>query len=823
MKKSTAKYLASTLPLICLLNSGLWIQPGTSTGAGIAQAQSPDTSTANPEAKPLEPSATTTEAPKSDAKASKPKKTAKSSSKSSRTAKVSSTGLEPKALQLANSGDWNGVVERLQTATASDTTATSNHGWLAFAYLFLGKCDQLKELSAKTQALPVDNANPNAAKIVELYNLTCQGKFDDAEKASTALDGANSKDVLLNLALAAVAAKKGNPAGAVTFVEKVTAEAPDFSWGYRTLGFIQDRSLKTPLAAEASYFKALAIQPNFKEVRDLLVDNKLARNDFDGAIEVAKAAIKAAPQDANNYYRLSQIYTQQWRLKESTAELDKAIKLSPNTPRFYRAKAAILRYQGDLPNAIATQQKAVDFSTEKAFELIELAALNELAGNETKAADILRQSMDLSPKNQAAHQKLVSLLSKQKRWEDLDKEYRRALVLEPKSAALHLGLANVLLKQNKTDDAINEFKEASNLDGNDPRPHRQLGTIYLDRKDYGNAAKAYTRALNINPGSVEDLVALGYTYAQNDDFMQAETAFVTALALQQLTHNPGSNRYDVMRSLAVLLLTEGRYSEAATNLEAITASEKDKPGHAQDAFLLAQAKAMRDRSSNTLRDLGTAFDALPDDEKVTGRPVLVETYLKLGKPELAAEQISKLTDTDRAELPWQILQARTWRMKGDLAKAEELANAAVASNDQSPEYKAEALIEQAQVQFAKANNAGAETTVRKALDVYPKSFAGYELLGKILLKKGDHEHAIEAGKHALEINPYFTPAYLLTGDAYVAANKFDEAANNYKRAVELYPAWLDAHRALRDIYKKLAQKEDAQKEDEIITQIEKRS
>lgn len=822
MKKSTAKYLASTLPLLCLLNSGLWIP--------VAQAQVTDTSTANPSGAPLTapatdpgapataaPAATTEEAPKSSKKSSKTSKT-----KASKSSKVSTTGLEPKALQLANSGDWNGVVERLQTAAATDTTATRNHGWLAFAYLFLGKCNELKDLAAKAAALPADAADPNAGKIVEIYNLTCQGKFDDAEKASTALDGANSKDVLLNLALAAVAAKKGNPAAAVTFVDKVTAEAPDFSWGYRTLGFIQDRSLKNPLAAEASYLKALAIQPNFKEVRDLLVDNKLARNDFDGAIAVAKAAIKAAPQDANNYYRLSQIYTQQWRLGESTAELDRAIKLSPNTPRFYRAKAAILRYQGDLPNAIATQQKAVDFSTEKAFELIELAALNELAGNETKAADILRQSMDLSPKNQAAHQKLVSLLSKQKRWDDLDKEYRRALVLEPKSAALHLGLASVLLKQNKTDDAINEFKEASNLDGNDPRPHRQLGTIYLERKDFSNAAKAYTRALNINPGSVEDLVALGYTYAQNDDFMQAETAFVTALALQQLTHTTG-NRYDVMRSLAVLLLTEGRYSEAATNLEAITASEKDKPTHAQDAFLLAQAKAMRDRSSSTLRDLGTAFDALPADESATGRPVLVETYLKLGKPDLAAEQIAKLTDADRAQLPWQILQARTWRMKGDLVKAEELANAAVASNDQSPEYKAEALIEQAQVQFAKANATAAEATVRKALDVYPKSFAGYELLGKILLKKGDHEHAIEAGKHALEINPYFTPAYLLTGDAYVAANKYDEAANNYKRAVELYPAWLDAHRALRDIYKKLAQKEDAQKEDEIITQIEKRS
>jgi tetratricopeptide (TPR) repeat protein len=555
----------------------------------------------------------------------------------------------------------------------------------------------------------------------------------------------------------------------------------------------------------------LQVQPDFKEVRDLLSDLRVSRNDFDGAIDVAQDAIKNNPRDPNNFYRLSQILTQQWRLREADTYLDKAIRLSPDNARYHRAKASILRYQHKLPEAIAEQEKAVKLGNDKTFELTELAALNELNGNDSAAADNLREAIQNAPVTQSAYssaqQKLLQLLTRGKRYDDLIKEYQRAIQAQPANGTLRLGLAEAYLKQNKIEEAMKELKEASNADQADPRPHRMLG--------------AYTRALNINPGSVEDLVALGFTYAQNDEYTQAETAFVTALALQQLTNAQGS-RVDVLRSLATLLLTEGRYTEAALNYEEILRSHKTAMTEKQDTFLLAETRALRDRTATSVKEMVDAFGAMMPAEQSTYRVPFIDALLKLGKPDIALEQIGKADGQSEAQML--TLQARAYRMKGDLAKATELITKALESKqEESDESRADVFTENANILLAKGDVAGADAAIRKATELDSKLFPAYEVMGRIYLKRNEHDRAIEAAKRALDINPYYEPAYMLTGDAYAASNKMDLAVTNYKRAVELYPSSLDAHKGLRDAYKKQANKDEVSREDETIARLEKES
>jgi tetratricopeptide (TPR) repeat protein len=748
----------------------------------------------------------------------------------SKSTALSATGLDAKSLQLVNRGNWAELIERLNGETGEATVPNINHAWLAFAYMFLDKCEDLKSLSQKVDGMSAAegngaNSKNNVPKIVQVFSLICQKKLDEADKVATSLtENGNSNDVIVNIALAAVSAKSGAATKAIDYTNKAIAAAPDFAWGYRIIGFIEEKTLKDNPAAEEAYQHGLSIAPDCKEVRDLLVDLHIARNDFDGALDVALAGVKSNPRDALNYYRLSQVYTQQWRLREADAQLDKAIRLEPDNARFHRARASILRYQHKLNEAIAEQQRAVDLSSDKPFELTELAALNELAGNDSAAADNLKQAIQLSPATQAAHnaahQKLVMLLTKGKRWSDLIDEYKRSIDIQPNVASLHLGLADTLMKADKTDDALQELKSATDLDGNDPRPFRLIGQIQLQRHNFPAAQRAYTHALNINPGSVEDLVVLGYTYAANNDYMQAETAFVTALALQQLTQAQG-NREDVMRSLATLLLSEGRYTEATSNYEEILRSLKNAPTTAQDTLMFAESKALRDRSNASAQEAVAAFDALADSDKMVQRAGLVDSLLRLGKADLAIEQLGKLPESAKQERPWLILFARAYRMKGDLPKAEEYANKALSAKEEdTKELQAAAYNELAHVLLSKGDLNGADNAVRKATELNSKSFNAYEVMGRIYLKRGDSAHAIEAAKHATDINPYYTPAYMLIGDAYQMDNKLDQAVNNYKRAVELYPRYLDAHRSLRDIYKKLAQKDEAQQEDQTITDME---
>jgi tetratricopeptide (TPR) repeat protein len=740
---------------------------------------------------------------------------AANSSKSKTSQSSQLAGLDSQTSEAISQGRFNDALDLLVSQTANDNTVNQKHAWLAFTYMFLSKCEPLKDLAKKFG----ETKDSDAYKLTEGFNLICQNKLADAKTLLSTLSSNKDTDVLSNLSLAAVHAKSSEPALAIEYCQKAVKLNPDFAWGYRTIGFLQDKLLKDPVKAEEAYKQALQIEPEFKEARDLLVNLYTSQNKYDEAIGTAQAAIKLNQKNADNYYRLSQIYTQQFRLKEAAELLDKCTDLAPNNSRFHRAQAHILRTQGNINEAIAEQQKAVDISTDKAFELIELASLNQLAGNTNKSIDNLKEALKLSPTNQTAHQNLVTLLNQEKRFDDLVEEYKRALTQAPKQADLRLGLGNALIAAGKMNEAIDALKEAANTNNNDPLPLRQLGAIYLNQKDYPQAIKAYTKALNINPSSVDDLATLGLSYARNKDYMQAETAFVTAIALHQLTGSQtGINRLDLMRSLADVLFAEGRYTEAVINLEVVAAAKKD----IDNKLLLLEAKALRDNSAHSISELVAYYKSLSADDQQKYRLDLVLTLIGLKKADLAQEQISKVDNTElQNNCDWLLAQAAVHRLKGDLNKAEQLAISATKLASLTPDQSSRSYIELGQIQYDLNKAGDTIVSLNKAIDLDAKSFVAYELLSQAYLKKSDAIKAEGYAKKSAETNPYNTKAYLLLGDIYASAGKPKDAEINYKRAVELSPASIEAHRRLANLYKKLAQKENAKKEEDAIAQIEK--
>jgi tetratricopeptide (TPR) repeat protein len=758
--------------------------------------------------------------PAGQALAATSKKSSKAkSSKAAKSDQWKTFGVDAQTYAAWRVGNLQDVMAHLEQITASDTTVGTNEAWLAFAYLFLGKCDQLKTLTTKTHGQS-ETSGSNAKNIVAVLDLTCQQKWDEAKKLALTLPQ-DSTDPITNLALAAVAAKTSNFPEAIARTERILIVDPDFAWGYRVIGFIEEKNLKHPDKAEVYYLKALEVEPSFKEVQDLLVDVRLLRNDFDGAIDIAEAAIKSNPKEANNQYRLAQIYLQQWRLREALDQLQKASIISRDNPRYFRTRASIFRHQKKLKEAIAEQQKAVDLSKEKAFELVELASLQAQDGQTGASILSLQEALKLAPSNNVAHQRLIALLLQGKRDSDLVEEYRRAISVQPKQAGLRVGLAQALRRLGTTDQAIAELKEAANLDSTDPRAHRELGAIFIEQKDFSAAAKAFTRALNINPSSVEDLVALGYTYAQTEDYVQAETALVTALALQQLTGSQ-SNRLDVMRALGALLLTEGRYAEAFLNLDVVAASERDAAKQPQDKFVMLQAKALRDRTATSTKELTDFFDAQSAGEKNKMRIAYAETSIKVGKIDAAIAALNDASEASKGELQWLTTHARALRLKGDAAKAFDTAKKATEIKDEA-ERQSDAYSEYTLALLALGKADEALTAANKAVELNPKSFIALEAQSRVFLKKNELEKSGNAAKMAIEVNPYHVPAYLIIGDVYLTAGQNPEAAVNYKRAAELYPSSLEAHRALLNVYKKLAQNDEVKKEEEIIAAIEKRS
>lgn len=730
-------------------------------------------------------------------------------------------GIEPEARSYINQGQWEEAINRLKTLSDASPTAGRDAGWLAFAYLYQGKKDNLKEFAQKVKELPVNEADPAAAKIVAAFASTAQGKLEDADKILASQT--DDKDLLLLFTKACVALKRGNPKEASEYCEKCLVLEPTFAWGYRTLGFIQEKSLQNLPSAEISYQKAVDCSPKFKEARDLLIDLKLRRNDFDGAIALAQEALKLGPKDAVNYFRLSQIYIQQWRLTEALALLNKAIDLNSTDPRYFQAKATIFRQQGKFSEAIVEQKRAVDLQKDKTFELLDLAFFQEQNKDVEGAIASLNEVLKAKPSQPIARQRLITLLAHEKRYDDLVNEYKKILELEPKNVTVRIGYAEALRFSGKTEEALAQLKEAANLNDKDPTAHRQVAKIELARKNYVAAAKSYTRALNINPGSVDDLVALGFCYANNGDYMQAETAFVTGLALQQLGQTMGSNNpinpFDIMRSLASVLMTEGRYREASVNLEAVVGADKSAESKRQDQFMLSQAKALRDCNRQTRDELIASYNALTPEEQNSNRNVVIDTLFSLDKTALAIE-LARKTPDDVLRKNSPLALAKVLAAEGKLKEAEDLCRQLISEPGDNQD---ESNLELGNVLSLKTDVSGAESAFQKAVELNPKGFSALVDKGRLYLKAKRTDDAITAGQKALEINPYCVPAYLLLAEAYMGTGKIKDSENNYLKAVELYPSSIEAHRGLREVLKKQSKTDDIKHEDEIISNLEKNS
>lgn len=760
-------------------------------------------------------------------KEKKTQKVSKLESASGADQPVGTIGLPSAIGSLINQGRWKDASVALEKKVSKESDVNRDNAWLAFAYLYLGKSDELKKL-----AEDCEKQSPSSpyTLLVKAFYLTLDGKFEVAEKLLLTLPPQFGRDPLANFALSLVTAKQGKASAAAAYCEKAVELDPRFAWGFRTLGYLQQRWLEDTSKAEEAYSRALLIEPTMTEAQDALVDLRLARNDFDGAIDAAKSAIAANNKMASNHYRLAQIYTEQWRLRDASEVLQKAIDLDGTNPRYFRSRASIKSFQGNLNSAIADQQKAVELSKDKAFELIELSNMNVLAGNNNRAAENLAEALKLEPDNSAAHDKLYRILAQEKRFDDLILEGKRLVERKPKDHKVRMELAQAYFLSKQIDQAIEQYKEAAGLTNADPEPWRRLGAIYIGKKDWSAAARAYTHALNVNPSSVTDLVALGYCYAQDDDYMKAEAAFVTALALQQLTpagqQTTGPSRTDVMRSLAGLLVDEGRFADAVGQYDAINLLSRNTSQNNFDYYMLARTKAVRDLNKAAGDSLILAYGRLSKEDKQKEAVATAEALLKAGKIDYALGLLPEDPNTLDVSLQSQayLVKSRASLAKGDLDSALALAKKATEVKDDNYQQRSDAWIAVAEAQLKiEKDSKNVLESANKAVEAYSKSPAAHVLLGRVYLIGGDSKEAVARAKKALEYNPYYAAAYLLMGDAQLSEKNYKEASSSLRKAVDLYPGWMEAHRSYLESLRKQALAEEIKREEALIAELEQKN
>jgi len=752
-------------------------------------------------------------------------------------------GLNAFDLHLVNQGRFAELTDKLSTQIDS-SQANRDAAWLAFAYLYLQKCEDLNKLANSYNSANAAGAGTSTSKdinmiLIKTFACLCDKKLDLAEKQLQSIPAEAMNDVFVNYAFATLSGKQGKPQVAIAYTKRAVELAPDFAWGYRTIAFLQERWLHQYKDAETNYSKALAIEPKLIEATAALINLHLANSEYDDAVAVAQSAITHNPRNSDNYRRLADIYIQQWRLKEATQQLRKAIAIDSQNSQIYRQLAFILNKEGDLKAAIDEQKKAITYSKDKSADLVTLASLELAAGQQNEAIDSLKEAIDLNPENMLAISELTRLSIQTGKFDQLVSELNKCAAKLPKNALIKLRLGDALAAALQTDKAIESYKDAANLNANDPDPHTKIAALLIAKKDYEAAAKEYTHSLNINSNSAPNLVALGCCEAELDDYLKAEAAFVTALALHQLTLPADSTvpptRVEVIRGLAALLYKEGRYADAAAQFIAVSEMDKNSANANLNKFMGAQANALRDLSKESFNQLAEAYNSLPADEKNSQKINYIDTLLRGKHFDEALSllvEIAQSDNPDHAPIPsasapainthepfYYICLSQAYLGKGNIDQAVTAAKQAIAICDKENSPHSDAYCQLAQVLFAKSDLSAAEENANKAIGINSKAFRAYVLLGNMAMKRKQPKLAVEAANKALEINPYYIDAYLLLGNAQLAQADLKAALSTYNKAADLYPGLLQTHESLLAVLNKIGTREEISKEQSIIASL----
>jgi serine/threonine protein kinase/Flp pilus assembly protein TadD len=224
-----------------------------------------------------------------------------------------------------------------------------------------------------------------------------------------------------------------------------------------------------------------------------------------GVSSVAEAeyqrAMELEPANAENYWRLGQVYENNNRLDQALTALKKAVELDQNYFRVYLQLGAFYLRRGDLTEAVRQFENSV-----------------QRAQNEPET-----------------HYALGTAYSDQGRWAEAERELRLAIAPGGTPSALN-NLANVLISQGKDPEAIPFLVRALEQFPDRYRWRMNLGDAYGRTGQPALSTQAYRRALDLadkemnrdpSDGGIRACVA--YLSARLGDRKRAETEIAQAL------------------------------------------------------------------------------------------------------------------------------------------------------------------------------------------------------------------------------------------------------------------------------------------------------
>jgi len=348
------------------------------------------------------------------------------------------------------------------------------------------------------------------------------------------------------------------------------------------LGFTQD-ALDQTSAAEASYRKAIAADPNYLEPH-VALGLLLARSGklTDARAELAKATTLTTDNPAvmARAYRALARIDQHTRPADASEELLAALKISPETSEDILLAGELAEASNDLPAAEASYRRIL-------------------------AAD---------PQNAAATAALTHILIRQKKLDEAETLLTAALQKTPDDPILNAQLASLYDSQNKTDQALPIVEKLHAAHPRDANLTRLLARLYARSGQYDKADPLYATLISTSAQDPTLLDDRADTLIHLRRFAEAETLLKRAIAQPEAF----PIQEDLASAASHLAFAASENNDPATTLQALAIRDKVQPQSPSSLFLAATAHdklhQVKQASDLYKQFLSVANGKFPDEE-----------------------------------------------------------------------------------------------------------------------------------------------------------------------------------------------------------------
>jgi tetratricopeptide (TPR) repeat protein len=324
------------------------------------------------------------------------------------------------------------------------------------------------------------------------------------------------------------------------------------------------------------------------------------------------------------------------RVDEAGADIERALKLSPDDANALALATIIAVVQGDRTKASAGAQRAVQVAPGSATARIALSYAQQAAFDLEGARGSAQKAVELDPQNALAWARLSELWASFGELDEARDAAHKAAILEPNLSRTQTVLGYAHLMRIDTRAAREAFEKAIALDSADPLPRLGLGLARIRDGDLHGGSRDVEAAASLDPSNAIVRSYLGKAYYEEKRPGLDEREY--AVAKQLDPQDPTPYFYD-----AIAKQTTNRPVEALREMQRAIELNDNRAVYRSRLLLDADEAARTAAQARIYSDLGFQQLALvegwksvnTDPTNSSAHRFLADSYAALPRHEIA--------------------------------------------------------------------------------------------------------------------------------------------------------------------------------------------